>query len=158
MNGTKMWITNGNIADIALIWAKDENDVVRGFLIPTNSPGFTANKIERKMSMRASVTSELVLDNVEVPATAMLPDANGLSAPLSCLTQARYGIAWGALGALEGVYEDALAFSKSRSTFGNPIASRQLVQEKLVDMIADHTKGLLPVSYTHLTLPTNREV
>jgi len=143
VNGTKMWITNGNIADIALIWAKDENDVVRGFLIPTNSPGFTANKIERKMSMRASVTSELVLDNVEVPATAMLPDANGLSAPLSCLTQARYGIAWGALGALEGVYEDALAFSKSRSTFGNPIASRQLVQEKLVDMIADHTKGLL---------------
>jgi len=143
LNGTKMWITNGNIADIALIWAKDDDDAVRGFLVPTESAGFRANKIERKMSMRASVTSELVLNDVEVPATAMLPNCKGLSAPLSCLTQARYGIAWGSLGALEGVYEDALSFSQSRSTFGKPIASRQLIQDKLVDMVTDHTKGLL---------------
>ena len=143
LNGTKMWITNGNIADIALVWAKDDEGTIRGFLVPTSANGFNANKIERKMSMRASVTSELVLEDVEVPATAMLPDARGLSAPLSCLTQARYGIAWGALGALESVYTDALRFSKSRSTFGRPIASRQLVQDKLVDMVTDHTKGLL---------------
>ena len=143
LNGTKMWITNGNIADIALVWAKDDEGTVRGFLVPTSANEFNANKIERKMSMRASVTSELVLEDVEVPVTAMLPDARGLSAPLSCLTQARYGIAWGALGALESVYTDALRFSKSRSTFGRPIASRQLVQDKLVDMVTDHTKGLL---------------
>ena len=143
LNGTKMWITNGNIADLALVWAKDQEGIVRGFLVPTDSVGFTANKIQRKMSMRASVTSELVMDNVEVPATSLLPNAKGLSGPLSCLTQARYGIAWGALGALEAVYEDSLSFSKSRSTFGRSIASRQLVQDKLVDMITDHTKGLL---------------
>ena len=143
LNGTKMWITNGNIADVALVWAKDETDTVRGFLVPTDTTGFTANKIEHKMSMRASVTSELVLEDVRVPATTILPKSNGLSAPLSCLTQARYGIAWGALGALESVYEDALRFSKARSTFGKPIASRQLVQDKLVDMVTDHTQGLL---------------
>ena len=143
LNGTKMWITNGNIADIALVWAKDSEGDIRGFLVPTNTNGFKANKIDKKMSMRASVTSELVLEDVAVPATSMLPEAKGLSAPLSCLTQARYGIAWGALGALESVYNDALRFSKSRSTFGRPIASRQLVQDKLVDMVTDHTKGLL---------------
>ena len=143
LNGTKMWITNGNIADVALVWAKDESDTVRGFLVPTDIPGFTANKIEHKMSMRASVTSELVLEDARVPASAILSESNGLSAPLSCLTQARYGIAWGALGALESVYEDALKFSKTRSTFGKPIAARQLVQDKLVDMVTDHTKGLL---------------
>ena len=143
LNGTKMWITNGNIADVALVWAKDESDTVRGFLVPTDVPGFSANKIEHKMSMRASVTSELVLEDARVPASAILPESNGLSAPLSCLTQARYGIAWGALGALESVYEDALKFAKTRSTFGKPIAARQLVQDKLVDMVTDHTKGLL---------------
>ena len=143
LNGTKMWITNGNIADVALVWAKDESDTVRGFLVPTDIPGFTANKIEHKMSMRASVTSELVLEDARVPASAILSESNGLSAPLSCLTQARYGIAWGALGALESVYEDALKFSKTRSTFGKPIAARQLVQDKLVDMLTDHTRGLL---------------
>ena len=143
LNGTKMWITNGNIADIALIWAKDDNGDVRGFLVPTNTPGFTANVIERKMSMRVSVTSELVLNEVEIPATALLPGAKGLSAPLSCLTQARFGIAWGVLGALEDIYEDAVNFSRSRLTFGKPIAARQLVQDKLVNMVTDHTKGLL---------------
>ena len=143
LNGRKMWITNGNIADVALVWAKNEEGRIKGFLIPTDTSGFKANEVDRKMSMRASVTSELVLDDVRVPATALLPEADGLSAPLSCLTQARYGIAWGALGALESVYDDALRFSKSRSTFDKPIAGRQLVQDKLVDMVADHTRGLL---------------
>ena len=143
LNGAKMWITNGSIADLALIWAADDDGVVRGFLVPTDTPGFSANKIERKMSMRASVTSELILDDCRVPASAMLPGARGLRAPLSCLTQARYGIAWGALGATEAVYEDALAFAQSRSTFGAPIASRQLVQDKLVNIAAAHTRGML---------------
>jgi glutaryl-CoA dehydrogenase len=170
ISGTKMWITNGNIADIALVWAKDDEGVVRGFVIPTDMPGFKANEIKRKMSMRASVTSELVMDEVRVPASHMLPDARGLQAPLSCLTQARYGIAWGALGALEAVYEDALAFSQTRSTFAKPIASRQLVQNKLVDMLADHTKGLMlawrlgvlkdegKMSYTHVSLAKRENV
>jgi len=143
LNGRKMWITNGNIADVALVWAKNEEGRIKGFLVPTDTSGFKANEVDHKMSMRASVTSELVLDDVRVPATALLPEADGLSAPLSCLTQARYGIAWGALGALESVYDDALRFSKSRSTFDKPIAGRQLVQDKLVDMVADHTRGLL---------------
>ena len=143
INGSKMWITNGSIADVALVWAKDEKGDVRGFLVPTDTPGFTSNIIEHKMSMRASITSELVLNEVEVPATALLPAAKGLSAPLSCLTQARFGIAWGVLGALEDIYEDAVNFSRSRLTFGKPIAARQLIQDKLVDMVTDHTKGLL---------------
>ena len=143
LNGRKMWITNGNIADVALVWAKNEEGRIKGFLVPTDITGFKANEVDHKMSMRASVTSELVLDDVRVPATALLPEADGLSAPLSCLTQARYGIAWGALGALESVYDDALRFSKSRSTFDKPIAGRQLVQDKLVDMVTDHTRGLL---------------
>ncbi len=143
LNGTKMWITNGNLAQIALIWAKDEQGVVRGFLVPTETPGFRAHEIKHKMSLRVSVTSELVLEEVRVPEALRLPRAEGLKAPLSCLTQARFGIAWGALGALEAVYTEALAFAQSRTTFGKPIASRQLVQEKLVRMLSDHTKGLL---------------
>ena len=143
LNGAKMWITNGSIADVALVWAADDGGVVRGFLVPTDTPGFTANKIEHKMSMRASVTSELVMDDCRVPAAAALPDVRGLRGPLSCLTQARYGITWGAVGAIEAVYQDALDFSQSRETFGLPIASRQLVQDKLVNMVADHTRGLL---------------
>ena len=143
LNGTKMWISNGGIADVALVWAKDDDGDVRGFLVPTDADGFTANPVERKMSLRASVTSELVLDGVRVSADRMLPGARGLGAPLSCLTQARYGIAWGALGALEAVYTEAVEFSRSRRTFGKPIASRQLVQAKLAQMLADHTSGLL---------------
>jgi glutaryl-CoA dehydrogenase len=141
--GTKMWITNGNLAHIAVVWAKDEAGVVRGFIVPTDTPGFKANEVKHKMSLRASVTSELVLEEVRLPSRLMLPKAEGLKAPLSCLTQARFGIAWGALGALEAVYSEALAFAQSRTTFGKPIASRQLVQEKLVRMAADHSKGLL---------------
>ncbi|MCH9040169.1 MAG: acyl-CoA dehydrogenase family protein [Chloroflexi bacterium] len=170
INGTKMWITNGGIADIAVVWAKDDEDTVRGFIVPTDTPGFQANEIKRKMSMRASVTSELVFDDVRVPASQVLPESRGLSAPLSCLTQARYGIAWGALGALEAVYEDALAFSQNRSTFGKPIASRQLVQSKLVDMLSDHTRGLLlawrlgvlkdegKMSHTHVSMAKRENV
>jgi glutaryl-CoA dehydrogenase len=143
LTGTKMWITNGNIADVAIIWAKDDDEVARGFVVPTDSPGFSARPVTQKMSLRVSDTAELVLDEVRVPADAILPGAQGLSAPLACLTQARYGIVWGALGALDAVYSEALEFAKQRSTFGRPIASRQLVQAKLVDMLADHTKGLL---------------
>ena len=143
LNGAKMWITNGSIADVALVWAADDEGVVRGFLVPTDTPGFMANKIEHKMSMRASITSELVMNGCRVPASAMLPEVGGLRGPLSCLTQARYGITWGVLGATEAVYQDALDFSQSRETFGQPIASRQLVQDKLVNMVTAHTRGLL---------------
>jgi len=143
LNGVKMWITNGSIADIAIVWAKDDEGVVRGFIVPAESPGLKTNPVERKMSLRASDTAELALEDVRVPASYMLPGARGLSASLSCLTQGRYGIAWGALGALEAVYLEALEFAKARSTFGRPIASRQLVQAKLVDMLSAHTRGLL---------------
>ncbi len=143
ISGAKMWITNGNIADLAIVWAKDDDGAVRGFIAPADTPGFQAHPVPRKMSLRASDTAEIVLQDVRIPASLALPGARGLSAALSCLTQARYGIAWGALGALEDVYSEALAFSKTRSTFGKPIASRQLVQAKLVDMASAHTRGLL---------------
>ena len=143
ISGAKMWITNGTIAGLAVVWARDELGAVRGFLVPTGTPGFEAHPVPRKMSLRASDTAELVLRDVRVPAGMALPGATGLPAALSCLTQARYGIAWGALGALEDVYAEALAFAKGRSTFGKPIAARQLVQAKLVDMAAAHTRGLL---------------
>ena len=143
LNGTKMWITNGNLAHIALIWAKDEEGRVLGFIVPTDTPGFQAQEVKHKMSLRASVTSELVLEEVRVPEALRLPKAEGLKAPLSCLTQARLGIAWGVLGALEAVYTEAVEFAKSRSTFGEPIAKKQLVQAKLAEMLADHTEGLL---------------
>jgi glutaryl-CoA dehydrogenase len=143
LTGSKVWITNGAIAHVALVWAKDEAGVVRGFLVPCDARGFSAREVPEKMSLRASVTSELVLDDVRVPATAALPGAVGLKAVLSCLSQARYGIAWGALGALEAVYGEALAFARTRMTFGKPIAARQLVQDKLVRMVSDHCRGLL---------------
>lgn len=143
ISGSKMWITNGNNADVALVWAVCEDGVIRGFLVPADARGFGANKVRHKMSLRASVTSELVLEDVRVPAEALLPAADGLRGPLGCLTQARYGIAWGAMGALEAVYTEALEFAGSRITFGRPIASRQLVQHKLVDMLSSHTQGLL---------------
>ena len=143
LNGSKMWITNGHIADIAVVWAADEEGVIRGFVVPTDASGFTANKVKDKFSLRASETSELVMDNVRVPASALLPNGEGLKAPLSCLTQARYGISWGALGALEAVYEESRDFAQSRITFGKPVASRQLVQHKLVNMVNAHSQGLL---------------
>lgn len=143
LDGTKMWITNGSIADIAIIWAKDDDGIIRGFIVPTDSPGFKSNPIKRKMSLRAADTSELVLNNVRIPMDQILPAAHGLSAPLSCLNQGRYSIAWGALGALEAVYIEALTFAKSRLTFGKPIAAKQLVQANLTQMLSDHTSGLL---------------
>lgn len=143
LTGTKMWITNGNLAHIAIVWAKDEAGRVLGFIVPTDSKGFQAREVKHKMSLRASVTSELILDEVRVPESLRLPKAEGLKAPLSCLTQARFGIAWGAMGALEAVYTEAVAFAGSRSTFGEPIAEKQLVQAKLAEMLAWHTEGLL---------------
>ena len=143
LTGSKMWITNGNLAHIAIVWAKDEAGRVLGFIVPTDSKGFQAREVKRKMSLRASVTSELILDEVRVPESLRLPKAEGLKAPLSCLTQARFGIAWGALGALEAVYTEAVAFAGSRYTFGEPIAKKQLVQAKLAEMLAWHTEGLL---------------
>ena len=143
LNGTKMWISNGRIADIAIVWARDDGGDIRGFIVPTETPGFSASDVKHKASLRTSVTSELVLTEVRVHESQMLPKAKGLSAPLSILTQARHGIVWGVLGALEAVYTEALAFAQTRSTFGKPIAGRQLVQDKLVDMLADHTRGLL---------------
>lgn len=143
LSGSKVWITNGQIADVAVIWAKDEAGIVRGFLVPTDTRGFSARDVPEKMSLRASVTSELVLDDVRVPASAALPKGEGLKPVLSCLTQARYGIAWGVLGALEAVHAEALSFAATRATFGRPIAARQLVQEKLVRMVSDHSRGLL---------------
>lgn len=143
LNGAKMWITNGHIADIAVVWAVDEEGVIRGFVVPTSARGFTANKVRNKMSLRASETSELVLEDVRVPANALLPNGTGLKAPLGCLTQARYGISWGALGALEAVYQESRDFAETRTTFGAPIGSRQLVQHKLVQMVTAHATGLL---------------
>jgi len=143
LNGSKMWITNSPVADIAVVWAKDDEGDIRGFIVPTDTPGFSAPKIKRKMSLRASVTGEIVLEDCRVPAENMLPNVKGLKGPLGCLTQARYGIAWGALGALEAVYAATLAYTSDRTTFGKPIASRQLVQDKLVWMLSEHTKGLL---------------
>ncbi|MDI3269624.1 MAG: acyl-CoA dehydrogenase family protein [Bacillota bacterium] len=143
ITGRKMWITNGNLAQIAVVWAKDEEGIIRGFIVPTDRPGFQAREVKHKMSLRASVTSELILDEVPVEEELRLPEAKGLGAPLSCLTQARYGIAWGAAGALESVYQEALEFSRHRITFERPIAGRQLVQEKLVAMVEDHTASLL---------------
>ncbi len=143
LNGSKMWITNSPVADIAIVWAKDDEGVVRGFIVPTDTPGFSAPKIESKMSLRASITGEIVLQDCRVGAEALLPEAKGLKAPLGCLTQARYGISWGALGALEAVYISARDYAATRTTFGKPIAGRQLVQDKLVRMITDHSLGLL---------------
>jgi glutaryl-CoA dehydrogenase len=143
LDGSKVWITNGEIAGVALVWARDEEGTVRGFLVPRGTAGFSARPVPPKMSLRASVTSELHLDGVRLPDAARLPGTEGLKSVLACLTQARYGIAWGALGALEAVYTEALAFAGERRTFGKPIAARQLVQEKLARMVSDHSRGLL---------------
>ena len=142
LNGNKMWITNAPVADIAVIWAKDDEGVVRGFIVPTDTPGFSAPKIGRKMSLRASLTGEIVLQDCRIPACNLLPGSGGLKSPLGCLTSARFGIAFGALGALEAVYAAALAYTTGRTTFGKPIAARQLVQDKLVTMLTQHALGL----------------
>jgi glutaryl-CoA dehydrogenase len=140
LNGTKRWITNGNLAHIAIVWAKLDG-VVHGFLVPTDTKGFTAEKMQDKWSLRASVTSELILENVDLPADAILPNVKGMKGPLSCLTQARYGISWGVMGAAMNCYETALSYAKDRVQFGKPIAGYQLVQAKLVEMLSEITKA-----------------
>jgi len=146
LNGGKMWITNGNIADLAIVWAKareDDTETIRGFLVETDSPGFTANQVHHKLSLRASVTSELVLQDCRVPASALLPGVRGLRGPLSCLNEARFGIAFGAVGAAMACYESALGYSKVREQWGRPIGGFQLTQAKLVDALQAITQGQL---------------
>jgi len=140
ITGTKRWITNGNLAHVAIVWAKLDGRV-HGFLVPTESEGFTAQKIEDKWSLRASVTSELILEDVEVGEDAILPGVSGMKGPLSCLSQARYGICWGAIGAAIGCYESALSYAKDRVQFSKPIAGYQLVQQKLAHMLTEITKA-----------------
>jgi glutaryl-CoA dehydrogenase len=142
LNGQKMWITNGSIADVAVVWARTA-DGVRGFLVPSGTPGFSAPEIHRKLSLRASVTSELVLDDVRLPADAMLPEANSLRGPLSCLNEARYGIVWGAVGAARACLEAALDYSRERIQFGKPIASFQIQQTKLAMMAMEVNRATL---------------
>jgi glutaryl-CoA dehydrogenase len=142
ISGTKRWITNGNVAQLAIVWARTEQGI-RGFLIETGTRGFQAREIHHKLSMRASVTSELILDEVRVPARDELPGAQGLKAPLSCLNEARYGITWGVLGAAIACYRSALEYAKARVQFDKPIAGYQLTQEKLVNMLTEITKGQL---------------
>jgi len=142
INGSKRWIGLASIADLAVIWAHTD-DGIRGFLVPTDTPGFTAVPIEPKLAMRASIQCDITLADVRVPDDAILPGAAGLSGPFSCLNEARYGITWGAMGAARDAYEAALAYALDRRQFGKPIASFQLTQEKLVDMVLEIGKGLL---------------
>ena len=142
LHGTKMWITNAPVADVGVIWARVD-DVVRGFVVPMSTPGVTANEIKHKLSLRASSTGEIVLDDVRLPLSAELPAADGLKAPLSCLTEARYGIVWGALGAARDCLETAISYACSREQFGRPIAGFQLTQAKLADMALELQKGYL---------------
>jgi glutaryl-CoA dehydrogenase len=142
LDGTKMWITNGSIADVAVVWAQTD-DGIRGFVVPTDSPGFSAPEIKHKLSLRASVTSELVLDGVRLPAEAAFPEVRGLKGPLSCLSEARYGIVWGALGAARSSLDVALRYAADRHQFGRPLAGFQLTQAKLADMALELVKGQL---------------
>ena len=145
INGSKMWITNGSLADVALVWAKDEDGIVRGFLLEKGMEGFTSNDIHGKLSLRASVTSELSMVNVRVPDSSRLPNIEGLKGPLSCLTQARYGIAWGMVGAAVDCYQTALNYSLERKQFSKPIAGYQLTQSKFAEMITQITMAQLTV-------------
>ncbi|WP_427885478.1 acyl-CoA dehydrogenase family protein [Kribbella sp. GL6] len=142
LSGTKTWITNGSIADVAIVWAQTD-DGLRGFVVPTDTPGFAAHTIKHKLSLRASVTSELVLDGVRLPASAVLPGVTGLRGPLSCLSEARYGIVWGAMGAARSAFRTALDYSLTRQQFGRPIAGFQLTQQKLAAMHQELALGTL---------------
>jgi glutaryl-CoA dehydrogenase len=145
INGNKMWITNGTLADVALVWARDENGIVRGFLLEKGMEGFTSSDIHGKLSLRASITSELSMSNVRVPDSARLPNIEGLKGPLSCLTQARYGIAWGMVGAAVDCYNTSLEYSKERKQFSKPIAGYQLTQAKFAEMVTRITESQLLV-------------
>lgn len=142
LNGSKMWITNGNLAKLAIVWAKTNNGV-RGFLLPMDKQGVTVSKMTGKLSLRASVTSELFFDNVKLPKDALLPKSDGLKSALASLTQARYGIAWGVLGAAEDCYDEVCAYVKDRILFGKPLASKQLIQRKLALMLSKISQGQL---------------
>jgi glutaryl-CoA dehydrogenase len=142
LNGTKMWITNGSVADVAVVWARTDEGI-RGFLVPTETSGFSSHKITHKLSLRACATAELVLDDVRLPSDAMLPDAQGLSGPLSCLSEARFGIVFGALGAARDCLEATLAYAASRTVFDKALSAYQLTQAKLADMTLELGKGML---------------
>jgi glutaryl-CoA dehydrogenase len=142
LNGSKMWITNGSVADVAVVWARTD-DGVRGFVVPTDTPGFSAPEITRKLSLRASVTSELILTDVRLPESAMLPEARGLSGPLGCLNEARFGIIFGAMGAARDCLETAVAYAGERQVFDKPLSAYQLTQAKLADMAVELNKGIL---------------
>ncbi|MGH2915323.1 MAG: acyl-CoA dehydrogenase family protein [Solirubrobacteraceae bacterium] len=142
LHGQKMWITNGSVADVAIVWARTD-DGIRGFLVPKDTNGFTTQDIHRKLSLRASVTSELLLDDVRLPESALLPEANSLRGPLSCLNEARYGIVWGAIGAARACFEAALDYSRERTAFGRPIAATQIQQQKLAAMAVEVNRGAL---------------
>jgi glutaryl-CoA dehydrogenase len=143
LNGAKMWITNGTIADVAVVWARTDDGAIRGFLVEKGTPGFTAPEIHKKISLRASVTSELVLQDVRVPGEALLPEASTLRGPLSCLDEARYGIVWGSVGAGRACFEAALDYARERIVFEKPISAYQLTQEKLAEMALELNRGLL---------------
>jgi glutaryl-CoA dehydrogenase len=143
LDGAKMWITNGSIADVAVVWARCDDDRVRGFVVPTDTPGFTANEVLRKQSLRASVTSELVFEDLRLPASAALPGVESMRGPLSCLSEARYGIVWGVVGAARSCLASALAHAQTRVQFDRPIASFQLTQQKLVEMAVRIQHGML---------------
>ena len=142
LNGAKMWITNGSVADVAVVWAQTD-DKIRGFLVPTDTPGFSAREMHRKLSLRASVTAELSFDDVRLPADAMLPGARGLGGPLACLAEARFGIVFGSIGAARDCLAAAVAYAKSREVFEKPLAAYQLTQAKLADMALEVGKGQL---------------
>jgi glutaryl-CoA dehydrogenase len=142
LNGSKMWITNSPIADLAVIWAKTEDNEIRGFVVERGAKGFSTPKIEGKVSLRASVTGEIVLENVEIPEDALLPNARGLGGPFGCLNKARFGIAWGVMGAAEDCWHRARQYTLDRKQFGRPLAANQLIQKKLADMQTEITLGL----------------
>jgi glutaryl-CoA dehydrogenase len=143
LNGTKMWITNGGIADVAVVWARTDDEGVRGFLVPAGTPGFSTRDIGRKLSLRASVTSELVLEDCRLPGDAVLPEIRGMRGPLSCLNEARYGIVWGSMGAARACFQSALEYATTRVQFDRPIGGFQLTQQKLADMLVELSKGTL---------------
>jgi glutaryl-CoA dehydrogenase len=155
LTGSKMWCTNGTVADVAVVWARvDEagtDEGIRGFVVPTSTPGFTATKIERKLSLRASISASLAFDDVRLPADAVFPEVRGLKGPLTCLNEARYGILWGVVGAARACYAEALAYSLERTTFGKPLAAFQLSQKKLAEMVvAVNSSSLVAVQIGRL--------
>ncbi|MEW2506363.1 acyl-CoA dehydrogenase family protein [Amycolatopsis sp. CA-161197] len=150
LTGTKMWITNGTVADVAVVWAQTDEGI-RGFVVPTSTPGFTANEVKHKLSLRASLTAELVLDGVRLPESAAFPEVRGLRGPLSCLNEARYGILFGVVGAARACYETALDYTLSREQFGKPLASFQLTQRKLADLLVEvNRSGLVALQIGRL--------